>query len=1030
MIQYTQASTPWPTPFMGYQTQPEAGCGAGRHSEVIDAAVAPDCTNPGLTEGKHCDKCGKVLVAQNPIPETGHDWIPATTQAPKTCSVCGATEGDPILSSFAGGSGTVSDPYQITSPEQLNNVRNYPDSHFVLLNDIKFTDDMFEAGGAFYNDGRFWTPIPYFSGVLDGQGYTVSGLKVNVKNTSTTESYAGVFARSSGVIEHLNLSDMNVKLTGHGAAGSLIGNMTDGSIRNISVEDCVVSVKNSDGNPCAGGIIGDAFSSDSTISNCSNGTSVTAEGDTLTGSSYYVYAGGIAGRSSAAISGCSNSGTVTATGKRLIYETYAGGITAYSSGTIIDCCNSGSVSASCGRQQTCSAAGIAAYMAPGMTDCENTGEISAVASISGTAFAAGIAVYLNTYGTGEAARLKNSGKVWVKSPQHSRAAGIAVFLYSTLSNCENNGAIGNLSTYDASGIVAYSTSGDILDCRNTGTITGHMAAGITSQIYGIYRKIARCYNTGSIAAAYWSSSGSCIGGIVASCYGADIENCYNAGELSNANRSGGIAGEFYTDGSGIISCYNVGKINGSTTGGIVGRIDNVQYCSNNYYLDTCNFGFGDSTDSPHATQCTDAEMRLRSTYVGFDFDIIWSFNPIIGYPYPMLTNAEVVGLEPLENQIGLYVPGGDVIPAGMKATATLADGSSVVIDITESMLADFDKTCEDEQLCFIALGDIMSQGTVLMQPHQHIWEDYITISAPTCIEPGLIEYICPCSMTLPEEIPSYGHSFTSYQYNHDATCTANGTETAYCGNSCGAEDIREVANTMLPHAFTDYQYNGDASCTADGTKTAKCDNCDAQDTQDAEDTKLNHLFTQYIDQNNSTCTVMGSAVARCDYGCGTTDVTPNGYLAEHSYDAPTFHWNDICTAAVAVHTCLACKQAEQFDCTVTMEVIDHCYLDITASAVISGQVFTDLKYINPSLSLDSETGALAGTLNLPFIPSEVETPILFFIAHYDASGRMTSFEQLSFTENKLELAVRNSYSHIFFLDASTFAPLFPVLTLS
>ena len=104
------------------------------HTEKTLEGKAPTCTEPGLTEGKECSVCGEILVVQAEIitdghkyeanvteptceadgyttytcsvcgdsyvaDETealGHDWADATTEAPKTCKVCGATEGDKL----------------------------------------------------------------------------------------------------------------------------------------------------------------------------------------------------------------------------------------------------------------------------------------------------------------------------------------------------------------------------------------------------------------------------------------------------------------------------------------------------------------------------------------------------------------------------------------------------------------------------------------------------------------------------------------------------------------------------------------------------------------------------------------------------------------------------------------------------------------------------------------------------------------------------------------------------------------------
>ena len=61
------------------------------HKVVVDAAVAADCENTGLTEGSHCENCKEVYVKQEVVPALGHTaGAAADCVNPQICTVCKA----------------------------------------------------------------------------------------------------------------------------------------------------------------------------------------------------------------------------------------------------------------------------------------------------------------------------------------------------------------------------------------------------------------------------------------------------------------------------------------------------------------------------------------------------------------------------------------------------------------------------------------------------------------------------------------------------------------------------------------------------------------------------------------------------------------------------------------------------------------------------------------------------------------------------------------------------------------------------
>lgn len=87
-----------------------------------------------------------------------------------------------------------SDPIEtIASVSDLEKIRNNPDGNFVLETDITLS-------------GTF-TPISAFSGVLDGQGYTISGLTISASSSLTSVAFV---ITNSGTIKNLGFKDVTI----------------------------------------------------------------------------------------------------------------------------------------------------------------------------------------------------------------------------------------------------------------------------------------------------------------------------------------------------------------------------------------------------------------------------------------------------------------------------------------------------------------------------------------------------------------------------------------------------------------------------------------------------------------------------------------------------------------------------------------------------------------------------------------------------------------------------------------------------
>lgn len=133
---------------------------------------------------------------------------------------------------YGGGSGMAGDPYIISNARHLHNIRLNPSSNFKIVSDIDLSD---------YK----WTPVPEFSGCLNGNNHGIKNMSVSVPFPDYTKMYTGFIAENNGQISNLNFQNYSVtafyeenrKTKMHIQAGLVGINRKDAVIKNVTVSN-------------------------------------------------------------------------------------------------------------------------------------------------------------------------------------------------------------------------------------------------------------------------------------------------------------------------------------------------------------------------------------------------------------------------------------------------------------------------------------------------------------------------------------------------------------------------------------------------------------------------------------------------------------------------------------------------------------------------------------------------------------------------------------------------------------------------
>ena len=411
---------------------------------------------------------------------------------------------------FSGGKGTVSEPYLISSAEdlvELTTFVNAGEENFRLAAYQQVAPIDLSAYPDFQSIGI--NSSANFRGVYDGGNYPITGLEIN----NTEEVCTGLFGNcgTGTVLRNINLVNVNITSSYAYAAG-LVSYLYHGTMENCSVTGTISSTGSADNKSYTGGLAGRANTS--TVSGCSfqgsvtstsnhvGGLIATTDGDVLiencifkAGSSVQgnYYTGGIVaslGGDNAVIRGCVCEGNVNGTNWN------AGGIAAVVYRGFVESCLQSNVSTvTSGNYSVGGIVGSVLTSNSAKTYSATINNCVCYGTVRGLHQVGGIVGLMNAANAGE------SGKI-------SNCACIGATLVATGVNSYNYSLIGGICGYyqgngTATLINSFSRPGSI-NSSSSSSILGE--AGLVGYSNTTAHSFENCYSAASPAEVQFCGS--------------------------------------------------------------------------------------------------------------------------------------------------------------------------------------------------------------------------------------------------------------------------------------------------------------------------------------------------------------------------------------------------------------------------------------------------------------------------------------------------------------------------------------------